>query len=194
VGKVFDIVLGILSRPGALPLARYFLLRSYTSLVKYVCSGICGRPCFSNMKLSMSCHRNCRTAHVYLISCFVWWWQSVVAGCELIVCCACISCAMLLGCISMLLFLSFILFGVGFDVFLNILLCHFLRDFSRLFCICFIVFCIFLLVCFCIMALASYLAFFPCVTSSFIHSSIGIWGGGGCGTLLFRSEFIAWFP
>jgi hypothetical protein len=42
VGKLFNITLGILSRPRALPLARYSLLRSYTSLVKYVCSGICG--------------------------------------------------------------------------------------------------------------------------------------------------------
>jgi hypothetical protein len=46
VNRFFNIALDILFGPVALPLAKYFLLRSYTSLIEYVCNGSCGKPLF----------------------------------------------------------------------------------------------------------------------------------------------------
>jgi hypothetical protein len=59
---------GFLSSPGVFSFARYFLLRSYASLEKYVCSGVIEFLDFPSMKPSMSCHGYYFDTHVQLVS------------------------------------------------------------------------------------------------------------------------------
>ena len=68
----FKIMLGILSGPGALLLARFFKHKSYVSLSKYSCSGICGVLFFSKASPFRSCHRYCLTPQVHLGMCSGW--------------------------------------------------------------------------------------------------------------------------
>jgi hypothetical protein len=111
---------GILSSPSVFPFTRCFLLRSYTSLENYLCSGVGEFPLFPSVKPSMSCHRYCFAAHVNLILCLFWYWHNGITDFKFCICWACISFAMSMGCLSMLLFLSFVLSRGGLDASLNI--------------------------------------------------------------------------
>ena len=68
----FRIMLGILSGPGVLLLARFFKHMSYVVLSKYSCSGTLGFPLLSMTNPSRSCHGYCLTPHVHFGVCSGW--------------------------------------------------------------------------------------------------------------------------
>ena len=68
----FRIMLGILSGPGVLLLARFFRHMSYVVLSKYLCSGVLGVPRLSMTNPSRSCHGYCLTPHVQFGVCSGW--------------------------------------------------------------------------------------------------------------------------
>ena len=66
-------MLEILSGPGALLCARFFRHRSYVSLSKYSCSGVCIFSLLSMIRPSKSCHGYCLTPQVHFGGCSGWW-------------------------------------------------------------------------------------------------------------------------
>ena len=68
----FKIMLGILSGPSVLLLARYFRHISYVVLSKYSCNGVSRFSLLSMTNPSRSCHGYCLTPHVQFGVCSGW--------------------------------------------------------------------------------------------------------------------------
>lgn len=63
-GNFLKMLLGILSGPRVLLLARFLRHTSYVLRSKYVWRGMCGLPLESSVKPSISYHGYCRTPHL----------------------------------------------------------------------------------------------------------------------------------
>lgn len=188
VDKCFIIKFGILSGLGAFLFAICFLLRSYTSLLRYFYDGICSLPCFSKTNPFMSCHEYYLTAYIHNLSCVYWWWYNDATGCELIVCWAEFPMLYFCGSVRIYWFWSLRLSRCWFILSSNILVYPFVGVFSREICMYFMYCWIFF-----IWMFLDYIFFWPMVATLFIHSSTNCGDGGGLSILARRFIICWWF-